>query len=99
LKEEGAVLNQQMREIKVLCEPSKFPNSIEVDVTNLKRRRINSRFGFEIRRRVEVHEEPETVSLQSSSSRKKNSNRRPKRGEPEVVGKEEDPDDGEGGES
>jgi len=36
LNEEGAVLNQPLHEIKVLCEPSKTPDSFELDVTNLK---------------------------------------------------------------
>src|SRR5436190_16009135 len=35
LKEEGAVLAQSMREIKVLCEPAKTPDSIDVDISEL----------------------------------------------------------------
>ncbi|MEO7674024.1 MAG: 50S ribosomal protein L25 [Pyrinomonadaceae bacterium] len=35
LKEEGSVLSQSMREIKVLCEPANTPDSIDVDVTDL----------------------------------------------------------------
>lgn len=35
LSEEGAVLNQPMRSIKILVEPAKTPEFIEVDVTNL----------------------------------------------------------------
>src|SRR6187455_685475 len=35
LKEEGAVLTQVMREIKVLCEPAKTPDSFDIDVTDL----------------------------------------------------------------
>ena len=34
LKEEGAVLSQALREIKVLCEPANTPDSIDVDVTD-----------------------------------------------------------------
>lgn len=35
LSNEGAVLNQPMRSIRILVEPSKAPEFIEVDVTNL----------------------------------------------------------------
>src|SRR6476620_3486723 len=35
LSEEGAVLSQSMREIKVLCEPANTPDSIDVDVSEL----------------------------------------------------------------
>lgn len=35
LEVEGAVLSQAMREVKVLCEPAKTPDSIEVDVSDL----------------------------------------------------------------
>lgn len=35
LQDEGAVLTQTMREIKVLCEPANTPDSIDVDVTDL----------------------------------------------------------------
>ena len=34
--EEGGVLTQQMREINVFCRPSKIPDSIEVDVSELE---------------------------------------------------------------
>src|SRR6187549_2723131 len=36
LQDEGAVLTQAMREIKVLCEPANTPDSIDVDVTDLE---------------------------------------------------------------
>src|SRR6478672_991957 len=35
LKQEGAVMTQAMREIKVLCEPANTPDSIDVDVSTL----------------------------------------------------------------
>ena len=35
LSEEGAVLNQALRSIKILVEPSKAPEFIEVDISNL----------------------------------------------------------------
>jgi large subunit ribosomal protein L25 len=35
LDEEGAVLTQAMREIKVLCEPANTPDSIDVDISEM----------------------------------------------------------------
>lgn len=35
LNEAGAVLTQALREIKVLCEPAKTPESIEVDISEM----------------------------------------------------------------
>ncbi len=46
VKEHGGVLNQQFREIKVLCEPANMPEFIEVDVSSLDLNRIGSRFGY-----------------------------------------------------
>src|SRR5688572_29381887 len=36
LEEEGAVLSQAMHSIKVLCEPAKTPDSIDLDVSELE---------------------------------------------------------------
>ena len=44
LEEEGAVLSQAMRDIKVLCEPKNTPDSIELDVSELDGRSRTSRF-------------------------------------------------------
>ncbi len=61
LVEEGAVLNQQMREIKVLCEPSKIPEFIEADVTNLLVGESIHISDLKFGEGVEVHELPEAV--------------------------------------
>ena len=36
VKEDGGMLEQQMREIKILCEPALAPDSIDVDVSELR---------------------------------------------------------------
>ncbi len=36
VKEDGGMLEQQMRELKILCEPALAPDAINVDVTNLR---------------------------------------------------------------
>ena len=61
LVEDGAVLNQQMREIKVLCEPSKIPEFIEADVTNLAVGDSIHISDLKFGEGVEVHELPEAV--------------------------------------
>jgi large subunit ribosomal protein L25 len=61
LSEEGAVLNQPLHELKVLCEPANAPTSIEVDVTNLNVGESLHVSDLKFDRGVEVHELPETV--------------------------------------
>lgn len=61
LKEEGAVLNQALREIKVLCEPSKIPEFFEIDVTNLLVGESVHVSDLKVEEGVELHDEQETV--------------------------------------
>ncbi len=61
LKEEGAVLSQAMREIKVLCEPANAPESIDVDITNLTSAHSVHVSDLKVGPGIEIHEAPETV--------------------------------------
>lgn len=61
LKEEGAVLSQAMREIKVLCEPAKTPESIDVDISELTSEHAIHVSDLKIGADIEIHESPETV--------------------------------------
>lgn len=61
LKEEGAVLSQAMREIKVLCEPAKTPESIAVDISNLEAGHAIHVSDLKVGEGIEIHEAPETV--------------------------------------
>lgn len=61
LNEEGAVLNQAIREIKVFCEPSRIPEFIEADVTSLNLNESLHVSDLKFDTGVEVHEAPETV--------------------------------------
>lgn len=58
---EGGVLNQQMREVKVLCEPSKIPEFFELDVTELQLNESLHVSDLKMEEGVEIHELPETV--------------------------------------
>ncbi len=93
LVEEGAVLNQQMREIKVLCEPSKIPEFIEADVTNLQVGESIHISDLKFGEGIEVHELPETVI--ASVVIVKEEELEPQleeAAEPEIVGEEGDED-------
>ena len=61
LQEEGAVLTQVMREIKVLCEPAKTPESIDVDVTDLEAGGSIHVSDLKVGEGIEIHDSPETV--------------------------------------
>jgi len=61
LQEEGAILAQPMREIKVLCEPANTPESIDVDVSNLAAGESIHVSDLKIGEGIEIHDDPETV--------------------------------------
>jgi len=61
LKEEGAVLSQAMREIKVLCEPANTPDFIDLDVSDLEAGHAKHVSDLKVGAGIEIHEDPETV--------------------------------------
>ena len=61
LKEDGAVLSQAMREIKILVEPAKAPEFFELDITDLSVGHSLHVSDMKFGEGVEVHEDPETV--------------------------------------
>ncbi|MEJ7625187.1 MAG: 50S ribosomal protein L25 [Pyrinomonadaceae bacterium] len=61
LNEEGAVLSQAMREIKVLCEPAKTPDSIDVDISELTAEHAIHVSDLKIGEGIEIHDAPDTV--------------------------------------
>lgn len=61
LEEEGAILNQPLHDLKVLVEPANVPESIEVDVSNLKVGESMHVSDIKFAEGIEVHEAPETV--------------------------------------
>jgi large subunit ribosomal protein L25 len=87
LSEEGAVLNQPLHEIKIVVEPSKVPDFIEADVTNLNVGESLHVSDLKFDAGVEVHESPDT--LVASIIIVKEEELEPQTeaaGEPEVVG-------------
>ncbi len=61
LKEEGSVLTQMMREIKVLCEPANTPDSIDVDITELAAGESIHVSDLKVGAGIEISDAPETV--------------------------------------
>lgn len=94
LIEDGAVLNQQLREIKVLCQPSKIPDFIEVDVTDLNLNESIHISDIKVEDGIEIHESPEAVV--ASLVVVKEEELEPQleeSAEPELVGKEDSSDE------
>lgn len=59
--EDGGVLTQQMREVKVMCTPSKIPESIEVDVSGLQMNESIHVSDLKVDEGVEIHEDKDAV--------------------------------------
>lgn len=98
LKEEGAVLTQALREIKVLCEPANTPDSIDVDVTGLTSEHAVHVSDLKIGPGIEIHESPDTVVASIVIVKEVELEPQVEEGaEPEVVGEEKPAEDGEGG--
>ncbi|MEP6849565.1 MAG: 50S ribosomal protein L25 [Acidobacteriota bacterium] len=97
LEEEGAVLSQTMREIKVLCEPANTPDSIDVDVTDLAAGHSIHVSDLKFPDGVEIHDDPETVVATIITVKEVELEPQTEvAGEPEVVGEEKKPEgDGE----
>lgn len=99
LKEEGAVMTQALREIKVLCEPANTPDSIDVDVTGLTSEHAVHVSDLKVGEGIEIHEAPETVVASIIIVKEVELEPQVEAGaEPEVVGEETPAEEGEGGE-
>jgi len=99
LKEEGAVLSQALREIKVLCEPARTPESIDVDISNLTSEHAIHVSDLKVGEGIEIHENPETVVAMISMVKEAELEPQLEAGaEPAVVGETPAEGEGEGGE-
>jgi large subunit ribosomal protein L25 len=98
VKEDGAVLTQALREIRVLCEPANTPESIDVDITSLTAEHAIHVSDLKVGEGIEIHENPDTVVAMISIVKEAELEPQLEAGaEPAVVG-EEAPAEGEGGE-
>lgn len=62
--EDGGVLTQQMRELNIFCRPSKIPDSIEVDVSELEMNEAIHISDLKIDEDLVVNEDPEAIVAQ-----------------------------------
>jgi len=85
LDEEGAVLNQQLREVKVLCEPRNIPDFIEVDVSSLEASGAIHVSDINVDKGFEIQEAPETVVASIVIVREEELEPQPESIEPEVT--------------
>jgi large subunit ribosomal protein L25 len=91
LKEEGAVINQPLHEIKVLCEPANVPDAIEIDVSNLNAGESVHVSDLKVAKGIEIHESPDTVLATIVIVREAELEPQiAEGGEPEVAGKDSD---------
>ena len=98
LQEEGSVLTQAMREIKVLCEPANTPDSIDVDVTNLEAGQAIHVSDLKIGEGIEISIAPETVVASIITVQEVVLEPQIEEGAaPEVVGEETPAPEGDGG--
>lgn len=89
LDTEGAVLNQNLRELKIFCTPGKIPDSIDVDISGLTQDHSIHVSDIKVEEGVEIHEEPETVVASITIVREEVLEPELEEGEePEVVGEE-----------
>ncbi len=91
LKEEGAVLSQAMREVKVLCEPAKTPESIDVDISGLTAEHAIHVSDLKVGEGIEIQEGPDNVVASIVMVKEVELEPQVEEGaEPEVVGEETD---------
>lgn len=90
LNEEGAVLNQPLHEIKILVDPTKIPEAIEVDVTHLKSGESIHVSDVKVDPGIEIHESPDTVLASIVIVRESELEPQVEVGEPEVIGGKSD---------
>lgn len=96
LSEDGAVLSQTMREIKVLCEPAKAPDSIDIDVSGLQAGESIHVSDLKVEEGIEIHEAPETVVASIVTVKEEELEPQPEAAEPEVIGEKGEDTEGEG---
>ena len=61
VREEGGLLEQQLREIRVLCLPSNIPESIDIDVEELEANESVHVSDIKVSDEIEIQEMPETL--------------------------------------
>ena len=99
VKEEGAMLEQQLRDVRVLCEPANIPDFIEVDVSEMKMGEMLHVSDLKVAGNVEIQEAGETLVAALHAVKEVELEAEVEVTEPEVIGSEgETPEGGTDGE-
>ena len=99
LNQEGAVLSQNLRELKIVCTPSQIPDSIDVDMTGLTTEHSIHVSDIKVEEGVEILDDPETVVASIVLVKEEELEPALEEGEePEVVGEESEAAEGESSE-
>jgi len=88
LSEEGAVLNQPLHEVKVLCEPWNTPDAIEIDVTELKAGESLHVSDLKVGEGIEILEDGETLVASIITVKEEPEAELEAGAEPEIVGED-----------
>jgi large subunit ribosomal protein L25 len=96
VKEDGAMLEQLLRDVKVLCEPANIPDFIEMDVSGLKIGDSVHVSDLKVAENVEISESPETLVAALHMVKEPELEAEVEATEPEVIGGEPEAG-GEGG--
>ena len=84
--EEGAVISQALREIKVLCEPANAPESIDVDISSLGSGHSIHVSDLKVEKGIEILEAPDAVVASIVIVRETELEPQLEAAEPEVIG-------------
>jgi large subunit ribosomal protein L25 len=97
VKEDGSMLEQSLREVKVLCEPANIPDFIEVDVSELKTGEMVHVSDLKVASNVEVQDDPEALVAAVHTVKEPELESAVEEGEPGVAGEESETAAEEGG--
>lgn len=96
VKDEGAMLEQQLRDIRVLCEPANIPDFIEVDVSEMKMGEMLHVSDLKVAGNVEIQEAEETLVVALHAVKEVELEAEVEEtAEPEVIGTEPEATEGE----
>jgi large subunit ribosomal protein L25 len=95
VKDDGAMLEQQLREVKVLCEPANIPDFIEVDVSEMKMGEMLHVSDLKVAGNVEIQEPAETLVAALHAVKEVELEAETEAAEPEVIGAEPEAKEGE----
>ena len=98
VKEDGAMLEQQLREIKVLCEPANIPDFLEIDVSEMRTGDSVHVSDLKVASNVEILDEPDTLVAALHIVKEVELEPEVEEVEPEIVGEEGETPAAEGGE-